>query len=206
MPATRAGVPLDRRIRRTQQLIVDAFLTLCAEKDYESIIIKDITDRANVNRSTFYAHYEDKEQLLKKITTDKLDELTELARTSLSDTYVPSFDAPDPYFTSLFHHLTAHKTFYSVMLNRLHHTLFSDPMLEVIRECFFSRISGISKDQQLLIPMDLLLDYVSYSVHGMIKKWLAQSMVYSPDHMALQLTRLSLLGIYKSMGLPVRLS
>ncbi|MFB9279818.1 TetR/AcrR family transcriptional regulator [Cohnella cellulosilytica] len=204
MPASQDGVQLDRRIRRTQQLIVDAFLSLCAEKDYDSIIIKDITERANVNRSTFYAHYEDKERLLKKITGDRLAELTELANSSLSSGYKPSFDAPDPYFSEMFEHLTAHKTFYAVMLNRIHHSLFSDPMLEVIRESFFSRISSISKDQKLLIPLDLLLDYVSYSVHGMIKKWLAQSMVYSPDHMALQLTRLSYLGVYRAMGIPDR--
>jgi len=194
----------DRRIRRTQQLVVDAFLSLCAEKDYETIIIKDITERANVNRSTFYAHYEDKEHLLRKITGEKLAELSDLARSpSASLSSPPSFDETDPYFVDLFEHLTANKTFYSVMLGKLPPSLFADPMLEAIRESIFARASGIAKDQKLLVPLDLLLDYVSYSIHGMIKKWLVQPMVYSPEHMSLQLTRLSLLGVYRAMGLSV---
>jgi len=198
-----AIVPKDRRILRTQQLIVDAFLSLCSEKNYETIIIKDITNRANVNRSTFYAHYEDKENLLKKMTDNKLAELAGLSCDYVSPTsrFQPSFDVPDPYFVSLFEHLTANRTFYSVMLDKIHHSQFSDLMLEVIRESFFTRISSISKERKLHVPLDLLLDYISYSIHGMIRKWLVQPMVYSPEHMSLQLTRLSLLGVYRTMGM-----
>ncbi|XID93177.1 TetR/AcrR family transcriptional regulator [Paenibacillaceae bacterium WGS1546] len=196
------NLPRDRRILRTQQQIADAFLALCSEKEYESIIIKDITERANVNRSTFYAHYEDKDHLLRKMTGDKLRELASLSRESIAYDE-PSFDAPDPYFVALFEHLTANRTFYGVMLGKVRPSLFSDPMREVVRESFFARVSAIDKDQKLLVPLDLLLDYISYSVHGIIRKWLVQPMVYSPDHMSLQLTRLSMLGIYRAMGVPV---
>jgi AcrR family transcriptional regulator len=202
MTDSKSDIIVDRRIRRTQQMIIDAFLILCYEKDYGDIIIKDITERANINRSTFYAHYEDKDVLLKKIITDKLSALVELSRDKSTPihAYRPHFDTPDPYYLALFEHLAANKMFYSVMLEKMHPSLFSDKMLEVIRESFYTRISTIRKEQKLLIPLDILLDYISYSVQGMITKWFAQQMVYSPHHMALQLTRLSLLGIYSAMG------
>lgn len=55
---------VDPRIKRTRKLLNQAFLELLNEKGFQSITIQDITDRAEVNRATFYAHYEDKYDLL----------------------------------------------------------------------------------------------------------------------------------------------
>jgi len=49
---------------RTKKCLADALRQLILEKDYDSITVQDIIDRANVGRSTFYTHYESKEQLL----------------------------------------------------------------------------------------------------------------------------------------------
>lgn len=54
---------IDRRVQKTRALLRDALLELALETDYEKIGIKDITERANVGRSTFYAHYERKDDL-----------------------------------------------------------------------------------------------------------------------------------------------
>src|ERR1700754_2801037 len=54
----------DRRMLRTKKCLADALKQLILEKDYDSITVQDIIDRANIGRSTFYTHYESKEQLL----------------------------------------------------------------------------------------------------------------------------------------------
>ncbi len=54
----------DRRSKRTRQSLGDALIELMLEKHFEEITVQDILDRANVGRSTFYAHYTDKESLL----------------------------------------------------------------------------------------------------------------------------------------------
>jgi AcrR family transcriptional regulator len=54
---------LDPRVRRTRKLLEDAFKSLLSEKPYDEISVADITDRATVNRATFYAHFEDKQHL-----------------------------------------------------------------------------------------------------------------------------------------------
>jgi AcrR family transcriptional regulator len=54
----------DRRVQRTRQLLQTALSELILEKEYEKVTVQDVIDRANVGRSTFYAHFEDKEQLL----------------------------------------------------------------------------------------------------------------------------------------------
>ena len=54
----------DRRIQKTQNLLRGALVSLIAEKPYDSIVVKEILDRANVGRSTFYTHFRDKDDLL----------------------------------------------------------------------------------------------------------------------------------------------
>lgn len=55
---------VDRRIQRTRQLLQNALSELILEKGYEKITVQDVIDRANVGRSTFYAHFESLDQLL----------------------------------------------------------------------------------------------------------------------------------------------
>jgi AcrR family transcriptional regulator len=55
----------DRRSQRTQQALMDALIALLAVKRYDEISINDIIERANVGRSTFYAHFQAKDDLLK---------------------------------------------------------------------------------------------------------------------------------------------
>lgn len=54
----------DRRVHRTRQLLHDALLDLIMERGYTPISIQDVLDRAGVARSTFYAHFRDKDDLL----------------------------------------------------------------------------------------------------------------------------------------------
>lgn len=55
---------LDPRVKRTRGLIIKAFEELLAEKSFETIAVQDVTDKAEINRATFYAHFVDKYALL----------------------------------------------------------------------------------------------------------------------------------------------
>lgn len=68
---------LDPRAIRTRQLIIDAFNALIATKDFNQITIKEITERATINRATFYAHFLDKYELLDIVLSEQLEALME---------------------------------------------------------------------------------------------------------------------------------
>jgi AcrR family transcriptional regulator len=55
---------LDPRVKRTRNLILQAFSELLAEKGFASISVQDVTDKAEINRATFYKHFVDKYKLL----------------------------------------------------------------------------------------------------------------------------------------------
>src|SRR5438067_6661592 len=59
-----AAQAIDRRIQRTQELLKTALMSLIQEKGFETLSVQDIIDRANVGRATFYAHFDNKEDLL----------------------------------------------------------------------------------------------------------------------------------------------
>ena len=64
LPNPKEEEKLDPRVKRTRALILQAFEGLLAEKNFESISVQDVTDKAQINRATFYAHFEDKYKLL----------------------------------------------------------------------------------------------------------------------------------------------
>jgi AcrR family transcriptional regulator len=66
---------MDPRVRRTRQLLQQAFLELFQEKSFAAISVQDIAERATVNRATFYAHFEDKYDLLDSIIREQFQQV-----------------------------------------------------------------------------------------------------------------------------------
>lgn len=60
-----AVIKQDVRIMRTLNLIRGAFLALLEEKGFENMTVQDILDRTQINRSTFYAHFKNKNDVVK---------------------------------------------------------------------------------------------------------------------------------------------
>jgi AcrR family transcriptional regulator len=77
---------IDRRIRRTRDRLGDALMELALEKPFDKITVQNVLDRAGVSRSTFYMHYNDKDDLF----LSDLDEFFEGVATMLSQRGEPS--------------------------------------------------------------------------------------------------------------------
>ena len=75
MPKKTSPIKVDPRVRRTRRLLQEALASLILEKDFGSISIKEITERADVAYITFYRHFESLDQLLMKILDEGLTDL-----------------------------------------------------------------------------------------------------------------------------------
>ena len=64
LPLAASQKKTDARVRRTRDALGDALIELMQEKPFDTITVQDVLDRAHVSRSTFYAHYSDKDDLL----------------------------------------------------------------------------------------------------------------------------------------------
>lgn len=65
----------DRRIRKTEQALQYAFIHLVLEKDFSQITVKELCERADINKSTFYLHYRDLYDLASRIKQQLLDDV-----------------------------------------------------------------------------------------------------------------------------------
>ena len=135
----------DRRVQKTRKLLQEALIDLVAEKGYESVTIQEVLDRANVGRSTFYAHFPDKEHLLHSIL-DRLDELFEEHKKQIIDatknlenadhTDLPSDLSPT---LSLFQFVRQNHRFFKAMLGNRGYGIFAKRVYDHV----FAHIHGI---------------------------------------------------------------
>lgn len=82
--SSREDTWIDPRIRRTRRMLEDAVLSLAECRDFDSITVRDITERADLNRATFYLHYQDKEDLCAQALDGLFKELTGETQASLA--------------------------------------------------------------------------------------------------------------------------
>ncbi|MEU1149463.1 TetR/AcrR family transcriptional regulator [Streptomyces sp. NPDC005863] len=78
----------DRRTRRSRRALGAALVELVLERGFTALTVEDITERADVARATFYAHFRDKEDLFARVTVDLLDELGERLAPAVADSAI----------------------------------------------------------------------------------------------------------------------
>lgn len=78
----------DRRTRRSRRALAAALVELVLERGFTALTVEDITERADVARATFYAHFRDKEDLFARVTSDLLAELGERLAPAVADSAV----------------------------------------------------------------------------------------------------------------------
>ena len=136
---------VDRRVQKTRKLLQDALIELVAEKGYESVTIREILDKANVGRSTFYAHFQDKDQLLHSIL-GRLDELFEQHEKQVFDVTKNFGKADNTDLTlglsptlSLFQFVGQNHRFFKAMLGNRAYGIFARPVYDYV----FAHVHGI---------------------------------------------------------------
>jgi AcrR family transcriptional regulator len=105
--------PTDRRVQRTQELLLDALRRLLMEQGYERLTIQEILDRAGVGRATFYAHYSSKDDLMASSIGRLQSSLSAAAQRSGRTRFGFSL----PFFT----HLAGHRAIYATTVGNAPH-------------------------------------------------------------------------------------
>lgn len=187
----------DPRVRRTRQLLRDALLDLIREKGFEAITIQDLTDRAQLNRVTFYLHYRDKQDLLTRSMEDMLDEL--VAKAELVPLHNPAseIDRGLEHFIGLFEHVAHHKDFYRIMLGKDGMASFAAQMRAYIEQFMYQRVeTNQTEFKHLQVPTNIYCRFMAAAYVGVIAWWLENDQPHPPTKMAEWLWRLTLSGTF----------
>lgn len=166
----KGSIKMDRRIEKSKQAIMEAFMTLVLEKELENITIGEIAEKANVNRGTIYIHFADKYDLRDKC----LDYyLTKLTKVCIQDHKVEKIT----YKSSLiriFEHVEANYEFYSSMLSNKESPVFRKRMKEIFKDGLINRLDLSEEKANKEISVEFL---VSAGV-GVLEWWIYNSKPY----------------------------
>lgn len=189
----------DPRIVRTRQLLKTALVELIHENGYEKIKVRDITERAMLNRATFYLHYRDKFDLLRQSSEEILDGLIASLHSDLEEReeFEYADDQPHRTFIQMFEHISSNSQLFKVFLTEKNMSHFTSRMMEVIVD-FVSE--GMNRkqpdDEKLTVPREIAVRYISSAFLGVITWWLEKDMPYTPKYMAKLLMQLGIQGPY----------
>ena len=170
---------MDRRQRRTRSLIFTAFSALLERKSYTSMTVQDIIDEADIGRSTFYAHFETKDELLKALCIEIFEHVFS-----------------DELLSEENHDFSHHSSFKDRITHILYHLqekqqsikgLFSgecgEVFLRYLKEYLYSVFDEhiIVKDD---IPHDYAMDIAVAAFAATVRWWLKGHIDYTPEEIS----------------------
>ncbi|OUS69732.1 hypothetical protein B1748_30735 [Paenibacillus sp. MY03] len=168
------------------------------EKGFDGITVKDLTERADINRGTFYIHYRDKYDLLEQSEAEIIGVIESMAaegfQNAVQGKWINNNGAidPSPFVRKLFVYLQENAPFMRVILGAGGDPSFQKRLREVIRQRALPILT--SSGGEVLVPADYLTAYVSSAHLGVIQNWLDNGMDLPPEQMADILSKLTLLG------------
>ncbi|MCF6411446.1 TetR/AcrR family transcriptional regulator [Pseudalkalibacillus salsuginis] len=196
---------MDLRVKRTRKLINEAFLKLIQQKGFDSVTIQDIAEEALINRGTFYLHYEDKYDLLEKISRSAIDELTSVLNPVLHvKEHEVQIEKLRTTIEKVYESMEKNQVFYTVMFGEHGVYNFRNNLEEVIRENFSKKMIELGvRPEDFEIPKDLILHFISAAFVGVVQWWLKQSTKPSSQEMAMKLSKIITAGPMQAAGLKI---
>lgn len=173
---------MDRRQQKTRTAIFSAFTSLLAEKSYSKITVQEIIDAANVGRTTFYAHFETKDDLLKELCEELFGHIIGSAMdcTHTHGLYSDG-SAPESVFCHLLQHLQENDKNIIALLScensEMFLRFFKDSLNELVRSQFINQNRNANTD----IPEDFLINHISGSFVEMVLWWIKGHRKQSPE-------------------------
>lgn len=181
----------DRRVRRTKQLIKQSLIELMHEKSFKEITVKDITERADLNRGTFYLHYVDIYDLLSKIEDETLQAIEEMMLDYRCKINMPScYELLD----ELFSYIEDNRDLFEVLLHSQSEGIFLNKLQYLIKTMGLDLMNMIYKDTSRP-HYCYFLSFVLNGVLGVTEQWFNNGMDMSSTEMATMIDHFIMDGI-----------
>ena len=176
---------VDRRVRRSKELLRSALLAAILDKGYERVTVQDIIDRADVGRSTFYAHFRDKEDLL----FYGLEELRAA--------FDPAAQVPGRSPTlAVFEHFHASREIWRAMAGRRGAETFIRYLHRMLADLLRSHLRSRCPQGEPQVPLEAVVEFATSTLIGLGGRWwFEQDVPLSPGEMDKLYRRLTEPGI-----------
>jgi AcrR family transcriptional regulator len=172
------AVKTDRRASRSQESLRKALISLILEKRYDAITVQDIIDRANVGRSTFYAHFKDKDDLFLRDIERVLNQVVQ--HTSWQG--MP--DGRVVPIRELFAHVKDFERFFKALARSRKVDWFYRNGRRILAQSIEDALGRSVEDRtRSAMPLPILAHYLAGGILDLLRWWVDHDMIYPPERM-----------------------
>ncbi|AWI03206.1 TetR/AcrR family transcriptional regulator [Clostridium drakei] len=169
----------DRRIKKTQKSIRDALVDLLSEKDVSEITIKELAERANINRKTFYMHYSSIDDIFDKIENEIIEKL--LLILEKYDFFQAQFDGY-AFFTSLNNLITEDYDFFEKLVRANSYNFLFTKVKKVLKDTIIEKFhEKFDIDREML---SLYTEFIASGLMSMYAEWFSMNSKLSLEDLA----------------------
>jgi len=198
---------IDRRVRRTRQALQDALISLILEKGYDTVTIEEITDRADLGRTTFYLHFRDKEELLLQAVESIVEDFIEKHIMDLERELTPELTAEslrvnldERILFYVFEHARENADLYKVMLRGEGSSKTTERMRLLISEEAIKRLQH-HPAVELKVPLNFFGAYFAGALIEVVTWWLENDQPYTVEDMVEYFQQLFIFGAMDTVRL-----
>jgi AcrR family transcriptional regulator len=161
----------DRRIQRTQQVLRTALFSLIQEKGFEALSVQDIIDRANVGRATFYAHFENKEDLL----ASGIEGLRASLKAHQRQAGSPTTAADERLFAfshELFVHANEHRALFQAMVGKRSGAVIQQLLHKMLVDLMRDEVKMLAAQPAVeAMPREAMAQFIAGGLFGLLMWW-----------------------------------
>jgi len=178
----------DLRIIKTKKILFDSLLKLMKKKNFEKIKISDICEESLINRSTFYAHYEDKYELLIDLFEEQkkvlLKEFEDNENKIFSKEYLMEL------LNILIDHIDENRETYSAILANNRNGILIDFLIDAIEKDVSERLKGNSEIKISDLPLDIIVKFYAGGLINIGIDCITRTKKYSKKELLLYIDKL----------------
>ena len=173
---------MDRRQKKTRDAIFSAFAELLSQKHYNQISVQEIIDAANVGRTTFYAHFETKDYLLKSLCEELFGHIIDTAMGLPHGHYHYSCgNKTDSVFLHLVRHLQENDRNILELLSSENNEIFMKYFKTNLRTLIVTQYAEKGLLKSATLPGDYLVNHIASSFVETIDWWVSRGMKETPE-------------------------
>ncbi len=172
---------LDRRMIKTRSAIQDALFSLMQEKQYNKITIQDIIDKANVGRSTFYAHFATKDELLFYSIEHLLEMLNQYIESYVEHNGDKRRLIP---VVELFEHIKENRKIFRGLIKSESTSLFFEKAGAYWNNGIEKYLKmNLREGEKPKVPIEILSNHITNTLINLLMWWVNSNMAYTPLQM-----------------------
>ena len=172
---------MDRRQKRTRDAIFVSFTSLLSKKHYNQISVQEIIDLANIGRTTFYAHFETKDYLLKDLCEELFAHIIGSSMGQIDDYHLNCNCIEDTVFSHLLCHLKVNDRNIIELLTSQNNEIFLRYFKCNLKKLIITQYADKGLINYNNLPQDYVINHIASSFVETVEWWLKDNNDKSPQ-------------------------